>query len=118
MQGCGYEVIVEVGAEGGSVTLYGIRSRGEWVFSRHTIDQFAEAVDKPLKPMDSHTTTSWSEALALLDSYPWHRLFPLQVHPEFRGVVFDAVKVRYGDAEDSVWNRLSDWKTLCGILDD
>lgn len=118
MQSPESEIIVEVGAEGGSITLYGIRLRGEWVFSRHTIDQFAQAADGTFEPLDSQTATSWSEALALLDSYPWHRLFPLQVHPEFLGVVFDAVKVRYGDAEDSVWNRLSDWKTLCGILDD
>jgi hypothetical protein len=53
-----------------------------------------------------------------LDSYPWHRLYPLQVHPDFREAVFDAVKVRYGDAENSVWNRLADWKTLCGVSDD
>lgn len=111
------EIIVEVGAEGGSVTLYGIRSRGGWVFSRQAIDHFAETSDGTWEPLNSPKSASWSEALELLDFYPWHQLFPLRVHPDFRGAVFDAVKVRYGDAEDSVWNRLADWKKVCGILE-
>lgn len=111
------EVIVEVGAEGGSVTLYGIRSHGGWVFSRHAIDQSAEFLEEPWEQRDSQTVASWAEALALLDSHPWHRLYPLQVHADFRGAVFDAVKDRYKGAADSVWNRLADWKPLCGVLD-
>jgi hypothetical protein len=112
------EIIVEVGAESGSVTLYGIRSNRGWIFSRHSIDQSAAFLAEPSHVLDSQSVSSWTEALALLDSYPWHRLYPLQVHPDFREAVFDAVKVRYGDAENSVWNRLADWKTLCGVSDD
>ena len=113
------EVILEVGAEGGSVTLYGIHSHRGWVFTRHSIDQSAAlSLGEPVETSNSQTVASWAEALALLDSYPWHRLYPLQVHPEFRRAVFDAVKLRYGVAENSVWNRLADWKTICGILDD
>lgn len=113
------EVILEVGAEGGSVTLYGIHSHRGWVFTRHSIDQSAALfLGEPVEKSNSQTVASWAEALALLDSYPWHRLYPLQVHPEFSRAVFDAVKLRYGVAEDSVRNRLADWKAICGILDD
>ena len=111
------EIIVETGAEGGSVTLYGIRLGGGWVFSRQSIDHSAVFLGETCERQDSQTVASWAEALALLDSYPWHRLFPLQVHPDFRGAVFDAVKVRYGNAEGSDWNRLAEWKTLCEIAD-
>ena len=100
------------------MTLYGIRTNGGWGFSRKTIDQSAAFIGEPWEGLESQTVASWTEALGLLDFYPWHRLFPLQVHPDFRGGVFDAVKARYGDAEDSAWNRIADWKKLCGILDD
>ena len=34
-----YEVIVDVSAEGGGVTLYGVRTKNGWLFSRGVIDQ-------------------------------------------------------------------------------
>jgi hypothetical protein len=112
------EIIVEVGGEGGSVTLYGIRMNDGWVFSRKSIDQSAAFIGESWERLESQTVASWSEALELLDSYPWHRLFPLQVHPDFRSQVLDVVKTRYEGVENSVWNRLPDWEALCGILDD
>jgi hypothetical protein len=111
------EVIVEVGAEGGSVTLYGIRTNGGWIFSRKSIDQSAAFIGESWEGLESQTVASWSEALELLDLYPWHRLSPVQVHPDFREQVLDVVKIRYEGMAESVWNRLPDWEALCGTLD-
>ena len=47
------EVIVEVGAEGGSVTLYGLRTKQGWLFSRKVIDQSLMLLDEPQIQHDS-----------------------------------------------------------------
>jgi hypothetical protein len=112
------EVIVEVGGEGGSVTLYGMRTNEGWIFSSKSIDHSAAFLGESWEGRKSQTVALWSEALELLDSYPWHRLSPLQVHPDFRAQVLDVVKVRYEGVEDSVWNRLPDWEALCGTVND
>ena len=44
-------------------------------------------------------------ALALLDQYPWHRLIPLHVHPDFRLAVWVAVKERYCRGGDDLKPR-------------
>jgi len=77
--------ILRVGAEGGSLTLYGARTPDSWRFSRRVIDQTmaplnlddGEAIDER-----SAVAGSWSAALVLMDRDPWHRLSPLEVHPE------------------------------------
>lgn len=105
------DVVIKVGGEGGSITLYG-RRRGEgWIFSLQSLDQSPMFFDEPSEQKNSLAVATWPEALALLDSYPWHRLCPDEVHPDFRTAVLDAVNARYGDAAD--WNRLADWQTLC-----
>jgi hypothetical protein len=40
------EVIIELGAEGGSVTLYGIRTERGWFFSREVIDSGLMLIDE------------------------------------------------------------------------
>jgi len=62
--------------------------------------------------------SSLAEALRLLDRYPWHRLYPLHAHLEFRVVVYDAVSDRYKSQNDHQLERLHDWKELCRISDD
>jgi hypothetical protein len=34
-------------------------------------------------------------ALRLIDRYPWHRLYALTVHPQFRERVWTAVQLRF-----------------------
>jgi hypothetical protein len=59
---------------------------------------------------------SWEGVLALLDQYPWHELYPVQVHPDFRGQVWAAVEERWrrrGDdfgRPDRWW-----WHRLCHV---
>ncbi len=109
------EVILQVGAEGGHLTLYGIRTTYGWLFSRQVIDQTPDLFNEPWIQHNSEIVNLWSDALKLLDRYPWHKLYPLEVHSEFREMVFDAVVVRYKSENDINPRGLADWKKLCGI---
>jgi hypothetical protein len=55
----------------------------------------------------------WERALALFDKYPWHRLSPLQVHPDFRRQIWAAVEERYRTDKRSGPDRLDRWCRLC-----
>ena len=109
------EKILEVGAEGGSITLYGVRTAKGWLYSRHAIDQTPELLDEPWIERDSEVGKSWVAALKLLAKYPWHELYPLHVHPEFRALVFDALIERYSEEKDENPRQLPKWKVLCGV---
>lgn len=110
------EVIFEVGAEGGSLAIYGIRAESGWFFSRELIDQSSVLLEGGSGIQHtSQIVNSWERALSLLDKYPWQRLYPVLVHPEFRKEVFDAVLNRYNSTNDTEQQRLPYWKKLCGI---
>jgi len=98
------------------VTLIGRENDdGAWRFARITIDQsevlFGEAdveVSPPpvLRPED--WVEGWEAGLALMDRYPWVRLSPQYVHPDFVERVRAAVEERLKDvdastAEDVRW---------------
>ena len=57
------------------------------------------------------------EALGLLDRYPWHKLSPQQVHPEFRQRIFDVVVSRFEAEGEDRWGQLSNWRKVCGMPD-
>jgi hypothetical protein len=89
------EVIIEVGAEGGSVTLYGIRTDRGWLFSREVIDSGYVFIDEG--PTVQHKTAvvdTWEAALALLDQYPWATLYPISIHPDFMQIILVAMQER------------------------
>ena len=79
------EVILEVGAEGGAITLYGVRDLDGWRYSTSVLDQtpslLPDEFDEPEIRKDSEVVNSWEAALRLIDRYPWHRLSPLTVPP-------------------------------------
>lgn len=107
------EVIVQVGAEGGSITLYGVRADHGWRFQRNVVDQTPYLLDEEEIQHDSDFTSSWDEALTLLGRYPWRRLFPIAVHPEFQQIVWRAVQTP--EAGPTSENNLVRWRTCCGI---
>jgi len=102
----GSVVVLEVGAEGGSLTLIGRENDdGAWRFARITIDQtealFGE-VDVPTTAPDFATLVwvdGWEAGLALMDRYPWVRLSPQYVHPDFVERVRAAVEERLKDVD-------------------
>jgi hypothetical protein len=108
------EVILEVGAELGSLTLLGTRAAHGWRFRIQTIDQSAWLLsddDEDTGPKTyrlSDWVDSWEEALALLDKYPWHRLHSLVVHPEFAQRVWTAVQEKFAvDPTESELARMA-----------
>lgn len=110
----GSEVIIQVGSEGGDLTLFGVRTTNGWLFSRSVIDQSMLLLDEPEIRHASDTVTAWPDALKLMDRYQWFDLRPMDVHPEFRGMVLEAVNERYSQCE--MQRRLPDWEEICGVV--
>jgi hypothetical protein len=105
-------VILNLRAEGGAITVRGMRSSDGWRFSLETNDwtRDEESLDRP-----NHITnaSSWGEVIEWLDRYPWAKLHPREVHPEFRKVILEAVAERLtaSDVRDTL--ALSRWSECC-----
>jgi hypothetical protein len=116
------QIILRIGAAGGSITLYGLKNRaGRWLFTLGTNETTMLSFDETLSPdkvtSTSKTVDTWEDALKLLDRYPWTSLYPLEVHPEFRQLVWEAVLERGKTLDKSQvdhWLRyLEKWCELC-----
>ena len=113
------EIIVEVGAEGGTLTLVGQRTARKWSFSmlrdESTLKEFDEDLCDDELIGHSKTVVGFAAALGLLDQYPWAQLYPLRVHPEFRTLVFYEVAKRLFHDKDFDRHRyqLNDWLDVC-----
>ena len=107
------EVILRVGASGGSLTLLGLRTSSGWLFSRKVMDQTPGLLDEPWIMYTSEAVPSLGAALNLFDKYPWTRLFPIEVHPEFRASILKVVEGR--NERSTVSEHVSlEWRKLCG----
>jgi hypothetical protein len=113
---------VRMGAEGGSITLVGQKnSRGGWRYARAVTDHTLTLLDEP----DGGGSTSnsmtpwvktWSEAVALLDRYPWALLPSIEVHPEFAERLWGEVTRRIKDRGGAQAARVSErWARACGV---
>jgi hypothetical protein len=100
------EVIVEVGAEGGSIALCGVRGEAGWSYSLYVNHRLLD--EEPIQKETDQVET-WDAAIALLDRYPWRQLSPLRVHPEFRSKILSAVG---GDSAPHR-RRLKNWEAVC-----
>ena len=107
------EVIIEIGAEGGSIALYGIRTERCWVFSRKVIDQTSELIDEEWIQHNSAAVDTWEAALKLLDQYPWFKLYPIRIHPEFRQKIWLAVQEQLQNDTEASKFALRRWRELC-----
>jgi hypothetical protein len=117
-------VILKVGAAGGSVTLVGRRGDGEqWQFARVTVDQTEELLGEtgdavvrapPVEILE--WVGSWEKGIRLMDRYPWARLHPVAVHPEFVERVRVAVEERLaGEPQHrSVERERGKWERVLG----
>jgi hypothetical protein len=106
------ETILEVGAEGGSLTLFGNRDdAGQWRFWTQTDETTMNYLldEEDLRGLGSlvnasESVSSLTEAFVLLDKYPWHCMVPLQVHPEFLTVILSEIQKRGTPEEVASWN--------------
>jgi hypothetical protein len=108
------EIILEIGAEGGSVTISRERIAEEgWQFrvkvDETTLYDMLSDEDRGGMAVEDFTRTEYTfkfeEALRRLDVYQWFRLYPLDVHPEFLDVVLAEVGKRGGLEEVDRWRR-------------
>jgi Molybdopterin-binding domain of aldehyde dehydrogenase len=106
------EIILELGAEGGSIALYGLRTERGWSFRRELIDSTSELIDEPRLENASDVVDSWEAALELLDQYPWPMLYPISIHPEFRQKIWASLQNRAHKASRPAFNR---WDALCNV---
>jgi hypothetical protein len=114
-------IIVHVGAEGGDVKLVGRRTmEGSWEFRQITNDSSWAMLEEEMDPNPPPEPTpiwvsTWGEAMALLDRYPWAQLYPLSVHAEFRADVLVEVTQRLLDGPVTRRDqRMAQWLTVCG----
>ena len=117
------EVVLEVGFEGGALTLYRRASPGGgevFYTSLNQVALYAMVEDDPLpgEPVScSAPCTTFEEGLALLDeSTFWVRLYVMQVAPAFAERVLAAVEGRLARLDlDAVLNQrvLGRWRRSC-----
>jgi hypothetical protein len=115
------EVILKIGGEGGSLTIEGVKAAHGWRFrairNEYALMDFLRGEDGFEFWSGSGWVDSFDRALALFDRYPWHRLYPLQVHSDFKARIWAAVQERYDkdrDGDPAHLERSSDrWRQLC-----
>ncbi len=84
------QVILELGAEAGTLTLFAGKSdSGQWKFWTETDESAIHDLrdEEDRRGLGSLVSTSKSvsslpEALELFDKYQWFRLIPLEIDPE------------------------------------
>ncbi|MDF1628706.1 MAG: hypothetical protein P1U78_02820 [Alcanivoracaceae bacterium] len=106
------EIILKIGAEGGSITLYGVRRNNDFErFSINTYDcsddEAEDDASRDISQISSpNSASSWPDALNLLKRYPsWYRLYPLVLHPDFESRILEEVRNCGGDAALELWRE-------------
>lgn len=106
-----HEVIIEVGAEGGSLTIFGKRNAiGDWsFFSEKNEIALADLLTEEDRGGStaferSDDVNSFDEALKLLEPYSWFHFNPRKIHPDFLDRVLLEVKKRGGESEFKRWS--------------
>lgn len=115
----GGQAVIQVGTEGGDVTLWGFPDEhGQWSFAtvtdESTLAAFTDEFDQQALRSQSGRVRSFEAALAAFDRHPWHRMFPLEVHPAFRTAVWQAASERL-QRDGDPFNSLASWRELCQI---
>jgi len=118
------EIILEALAEGGSLTIIGIRTANGWrfrlVLDESTLADLLSEEDRAGLEFkhESDWVDSWEDALALLNESRWHMMSVQQIHPDFRQQIWTAVQDRAARAAgqgDAWWVRwhLDRWQRMC-----
>ena len=120
-----WEVIVELGAEGGTIRLLGQQGDdGRWTYKSSTNEIFSLDENdegfienkkshkevRVLKPTIRNVgeVSTWEGAKAILKSFPIEHLGPISVHHEFGDRLWELIKELNVDQ-----NKRNRWATLC-----
>ncbi len=106
------EIILELGAEGGSITLYGTRGSDglrKYHLARNSValhDQLQGDLPDEEPTSESKKVGSLAKAMALLGNYPsWYKLVPLEVHQDFANRFIQEVSKLGGQAYAARWRE-------------
>jgi hypothetical protein len=98
------ERILEVGAEGGSIAVYGWPSSSASWWFRVATNESALIEDEldaaAVAASQSGWVSGWETVVERLDRWPWARLYPLYVHAAFKDVIFRDAQARVGERFD------------------
>ena len=123
-----WEKIIKVGGEGGVISLKGGRQEnGKWIFSTKTNESMLDEEmatersipqEKPrteaIKLIPTNRSSNWrivdnwTDAIELLDEFPWRRLTPLEVHSDFKEKVWE--EIEKGNVPS---HRILKWEKIC-----
>jgi hypothetical protein len=104
--------IIEIGAEGGGIALYGWKdSDREWRFQRDLNGNALYDEDTADLQHSSGVVPGWQGALELLTRYPWYCLHPLYVHPEFAEKTLEALRNAPNEHRSDI--RYEYWEAVC-----
>ena len=106
------ELILEVGAAGGSLSVWSLSDKeGKRSFlvkrDESTLKELMDEKDAEGIKFTSTTgqLQSFADALIVLGQYPWHRLYPMFVHHDFIDPVLAAVMTLGGQKELDRWKQ-------------
>lgn len=109
-KGKGQELILKVGAAGGSLSVWSVIAKdGTRSFlvieDETTLKEFMTKEDAASLTFKNETKLlpSFADALTVLGRNPWHRLYPLFVHQDFINPVLTAVVDLGGEKEVDRW---------------
>lgn len=111
----GWEPIIEVRAEGGSITLSGVQDqKGQWWFSlgrnERTLAMFLDESNHDLLQGQSQVVAGWEEGLKLMDQYQWYDLYPHLVHHEFQKMILAEIIARQPEMDSC---NVKEWLAKC-----
>jgi len=93
----GFELILDLAAEGGGVDLYGKPTRdGNWTFWSDMNDWTPTMEDEDAIHRTTNDVSTWNAAIAVLDEhFPyWTNLHLCYVHPNFRKQILELIEKR------------------------
>lgn len=106
------ELILKVGAMGGSISVWSVIAKDgtrsfvvktdESTLKESMTEEDAEGISFESETERLH---SFTDALYALGDYPWHQLYPMFVHQDFVDPVLAAVMELAGEKDATRWRR-------------
>jgi hypothetical protein len=102
------KIILQIGCDGGSLSIGMKEEHGQRRYVAHLFDRTPTLLNDddgggpPIIEQDEFP--DFVDALHCLSRYSWWQLYPLQVAPEFRGLIRAALRLRGVDTDATEWS--------------
>lgn len=110
-----HTVVLEIGGEGGSVTLFETETPQGRQFTVAIVDDTLHLIEEGERiERVVGASKTWRGALKHLDTYPWHMLYPLQIHADYADRLLKAAEARLAREQSSHGERQRKrWREKC-----